>query len=506
MTITATDLKTVLGFPLGDAKKLEEALSRLKMRIDILQRSSQQSIDPSQFPSFSHQSPLSFSSSSSPSPSPSSPISSVQTGRLSVSQLLQQSQIMTERVFADQWQQQQQQQPPSFPPAQQQMTFFPPPYEGQKPPTFSSAGSSREETAMVAQISEEVREIAMQVRFLNQKIDTLSQQLADHTSSSNAQLHNLTQLVETILRNSNKKTEPSVEDKKMDDLIKRSSSASLDFSNFTSPSPSSSSSAAHVLQATVYNQTPSYSSSAPPVDQYSTPVHPLSGQEDLAMQTEVDLSEQRLSNLPSTILVTPNKIKKLNFSENRLKAIPPTISLLDRLEELDFSSNQVSIIPFEISALRSLRKFNLRNNKLGSLPKAVGALVNLEELNISVNSFTTIPLTIKLLSSLTYLDVSHNQLSSLPDVLCEVKTLTSLNARSNKLSQLPDSIGNISELRHLDVSDNQISALPNSLKLLKRLAFFRISQNPLQKPLESLPGLSESSPEAAAQAIQSFGW
>lgn len=101
----------------------------------------------------------------------------------------------------------------------------------------------------------------------------------------------------------------------------------------------------------------------------------------------LDLSNQNLSKLPSTVLNQDNLIE-LNISNNKLVgALPAEIKNLQNLKVLKAANNLMTGVPAEIGQMQNLEILDLSNNQLTGLPYELGNLKNLKTFNISGNQY-----------------------------------------------------------------------------------------------------------------------
>ena len=156
--------------------------------------------------------------------------------------------------------------------------------------------------------------------------------------------------------------------------------------------------------------------------------------------------------------------------------------------ELDLSDNQLSELPAEITQLVNLTKLDLSRNQLSNLPSEITQLANLTTLDLSRNQLSKLPAEIGQLSNLTTLYLNSNQLSKLPAEIGQLSNLTTLELSSNQLSKLPAEIGQLSNLTTLDLSGNQLSELPDEITQLSNLTTLHLEWNPLKSPPPEIAG------------------
>ncbi|KAG9160406.1 hypothetical protein Leryth_008810 [Lithospermum erythrorhizon] len=226
------------------------------------------------------------------------------------------------------------------------------------------------------------------------------------------------------------------------------------------------------------------------------------------LMDRVDLPEKQLRMLPEAFFTTLTSVLVLNLSNNLLKAVPDSISGLEKLEELDLSSNLLESLPDSIGLLFNLKSLNVSRNKLVALPDSIChcrslveldagfnqlaylptnigyELVNLRKLSINLNKLRSLPTSIGEMKSLQLLDAHFNELRGLPLTIGKLINLEVLNLASNfsDLSELPYTIGDLISLKELDLSNNQIHELPDSFSHLENLTKLNLDLNPLAIP------------------------
>ncbi|KAF9393077.1 cysteinyl-tRNA synthetase, partial [Podila verticillata] len=109
----------------------------------------------------------------------------------------------------------------------------------------------------------------------------------------------------------------------------------------------------------------------------------------------------------------------------------------ETLTSLDLSSNKLSNLPSTLfENLRSLEVLILENNSISSIA-GIGTMKRLKVLMIANNNLSSLPEEIGLLDSLITLDIHSNNLSELPTAIWRL-SLISLNVSSNLLDTFPD--------------------------------------------------------------------
>ncbi|MGH0153992.1 UNVERIFIED_CONTAM: hypothetical protein FKN15_000672 [Acipenser sinensis] len=168
---------------------------------------------------------------------------------------------------------------------------------------------------------------------------------------------------------------------------------------------------------------------------------------------------------------------------------------LRRLQELDVSDNRLTEVPAcFLHCFKSLRSFNVSRNKLKVFPDPWAC--PLQYCRASSNSMESIPDTISIFwkNHLKEMDLSDNCLKELPLHIFQLEALVSLKVSENQLSALPSpNKWTCSQLKSLDLSKNQLGKTEEGAKT-KRLSFFTTwsRRDPHTASLIEFPGfLSE---------------
>ena len=273
---------------------------------------------------------------------------------------------------------------------------------------------------------------------------------------------------------------------------------------------------------------------------------------NLTTLTDLNVSSNRILDLPSSFGESLTKLQVLRIDKNRILRIPPSFSLLQNLRFLDFSFNCLRIFPEnEIGNLISLEFLHFSDNKelcedtlqlnLEGIKNSVTKLTNLKDLkfdqnkivpsneitefmvnfnkltriNLADNQLEKFPFEVTKIDKLLYLNLARNKIHKLPKHLTLFTDLNTLNLQNNQLTDINFSnfkmcaklsrlrlnnnkIINISSeisvlhsLRLLSLSNNQIQTLPKELSALIRLRRFSIRGNNLRDLKEDITGLTK---------------
>ncbi|SFF18485.1 leucine-rich repeat domain-containing protein [Thermoflexibacter ruber] len=142
--------------------------------------------------------------------------------------------------------------------------------------------------------------------------------------------------------------------------------------------------------------------------------------------TETELNEYETYTSLSEISKNPQKVFKINLSNQRLDAIPAEVFQCKNLQVLDLSNNQISQIPEQIQNLAQLQELNLSNNQLLTVPPSLDDL-----------------------SFLRKLDLSNNQLGELPEVFSNLARLEEINLAGNNQIHLKKVLSDLGYSRNL---------------------------------------------------------
>ncbi|XP_039215029.1 leucine-rich repeat serine/threonine-protein kinase 1 isoform X3 [Crotalus tigris] len=209
---------------------------------------------------------------------------------------------------------------------------------------------------------------------------------------------------------------------------------------------------------------------------------------DLSHQiTELDLSANHLTSLPSIIPWGLMNLQKLNLSDNRLKQLLDVKSsegiICTKLLEIDISNNRFLTLPSGLLHLSRLQRLVAAKNYLEKLFDEENAtnwigLRKLRELDVSDNRLSELPASfLHCLKSLHSLNGSSNNLKVFPQPwACPLK---SCKVARNMLDSLPDTLAVFwkNHLKEVDFSDNSLKDLPQSLFQLEAVVSLKLSGN-----------------------------
>nr|XP_014340568.1 PREDICTED: leucine-rich repeat serine/threonine-protein kinase 1 [Latimeria chalumnae] len=230
---------------------------------------------------------------------------------------------------------------------------------------------------------------------------------------------------------------------------------------------------------------------------------------------ELNVSENKLTELPPQIVYCFKMLTSLDVSNNNLKVFPepwacplkyckaaqnsvealPNNFLIywkNCLEEIDFSDNSLKAVPEEIFQLEALMSLKLSGNRLAVLPSPEHwACSQLKSLDLSRNQFgkneeegktkratfftawtrigtdtVTPPEFPQFLSeTLEVLCLNNNFLDSVPQSVCCLKGLTELYLGNNPgIRELPTELGQLCNLWQLDIEELNINNIPAEIR------------------------------------------
>ncbi len=181
----------------------------------------------------------------------------------------------------------------------------------------------------------------------------------------------------------------------------------------------------------------------------------------------MDISYNRLKNLPEKLFGSVNVLKKLNLTANKLDKIDSGLfNTLKSVEILLLANNKIKDLKTEsFKNLQNLKQLDLSHNKLEYL---------------SESSFNN-------LNMLSTLSLTNNQISVLDEkIFHNMKNLFYLLIGSNQISVLPEKLfQNLSSLQLLDVSDNPITQLHKEafISLKNLIKLFLVKTNITELPV-----------------------
>lgn len=189
---------------------------------------------------------------------------------------------------------------------------------------------------------------------------------------------------------------------------------------------------------------------------------PVNSLKILSSLRVLKLSGNLLQNLEMTKdMKSLTNLEVLDLSRNRLSELPRDIFQgMSNLKELHLGVNQLRTLPSTaFDGLTGLISLNLIDNNLLAFPnQAVENITHLQSLNLDYNRISA--LTPMKNQNLTRLSISHNLIREIPpDTFTKFPLLTQLNLRGNLIETLDEVLLPIT-LQELDIGFNSIRSIP----------------------------------------------
>lgn len=218
----------------------------------------------------------------------------------------------------------------------------------------------------------------------------------------------------------------------------------------------------------------------------------------------VRLNDCRLDTLPASLLQAPRlevlsvrnaglsrlpefgempELLSLDFSHNRLTALPESIGRLDSLLALNLYKNRLEFLPESIGQLTALRELTVANNRLHGLPDSLGDLQELEKLDVGFNRLNELPESLSRLSLEQLFINGMNELRDIPPVVFAMVSLEELRLNGTALASVSPEIGQLSNLQFLDLSECRITSVAEEIGQLPETCRVELSGNPLPRAL-----------------------
>uniref|UniRef100_G1QJY7 Leucine-rich repeat serine/threonine-protein kinase 1 n=1 Tax=Nomascus leucogenys TaxID=61853 RepID=G1QJY7_NOMLE len=183
-------------------------------------------------------------------------------------------------------------------------------------------------------------------------------------------------------------------------------------------------------------------------------------------------SRNALECLPDKMAVFwKNHLKDVDFSENALKEVPLGLLRLDALMFLRLQGNQLAALPpQEKWTCRQLKTLDLSRNQLGKnedglKTKRIAFFTTRGRQRSGAEAACVLEFPAFLSESLEVLCLNDNHLDTVPPSVCLLKSLSELYLGNNPgLRELPPELGQLGNLWQLDTEDLSISNVPAEIR------------------------------------------
>ena len=225
----------------------------------------------------------------------------------------------------------------------------------------------------------------------------------------------------------------------------------------------------------------------------------------------LDLSVNFLITLPPQGAVTYNRLTHLKLSHNQLKErapfyVPKFALQLQNLIALDISHNKITQVPSpSLWGTRCLRDLNLSHNRISklNLDSNCSLWPNLSSLNLARNRIDELPGDVGRLMNLTSLNVSNNPLREIPNELGKLKNLLEFPLEGLTLNIHPS----ISNGTAQEICTFLYSKMKNSVPYL-RMKLMAVGKESRGKStlLRALQGIKQPTFNSATVGIKVNAW
>ncbi|NXY58814.1 LRC40 protein, partial [Callaeas wilsoni] len=238
---------------------------------------------------------------------------------------------------------------------------------------------------------------------------------------------------------------------------------------------------------------------------------------------ELHAGENQIEILNAENLKQLSSLCVLELRDNKIKAVPEEITVLQKLERLDLANNDISRLPYTLGNLPQLKFLALEGNPLRTIRRdllqkgtqellkylrskiqddgagpseepPVTAMTLPSQSKVNIHAITTL----KLLeysekqaaeipaavfdavgtNPVVTVNFSKNQLREIPPRLVELKdSVCDVSLGFNKISSISSELCLLHKLTHLDLRNNVLTALPEEMEALKRLHTINLAFN-----------------------------
>ncbi|NXI87459.1 LRC40 protein, partial [Rhipidura dahli] len=238
---------------------------------------------------------------------------------------------------------------------------------------------------------------------------------------------------------------------------------------------------------------------------------------------ELHAGENQIETLDAENLQQLSSLCVLELRDNKIKAVPEEITVLQKLERLDLANNDISRLPYTLGNLPQLKFLALEGNPLRTIRRdllekgtqellkylrskiqddgpgpseepSVTAMTLPSQSKVNTRAITTL----KLLeysdeqadeipaavfdavgtNPVVTVNFSKNQLREIPPRLVELKdSVCDVSLGFNKISSISPELCLLHRLTHLDLRNNVLTALPEEMEALKKLHTINLAFN-----------------------------
>ncbi|KAH0620056.1 hypothetical protein JD844_014594 [Phrynosoma platyrhinos] len=186
---------------------------------------------------------------------------------------------------------------------------------------------------------------------------------------------------------------------------------------------------------------------------------------------ELDVSDNRLMELPTQFLHCLKSLNILNVTRNNLKVFPQPWACPLALVSLKLSGNQIVTLPSQEKwTCRQLKSLDLSKNQLGKTDegvktKRIAFFTTRSRGRAGTETGSTLEFPEYLSETLEVLYLNDNQLDSVPQSVCLLKGLSELYLGNNAgIHELPPELGQLANLWQLDIEELNIGNLPTEIR------------------------------------------
>lgn len=182
---------------------------------------------------------------------------------------------------------------------------------------------------------------------------------------------------------------------------------------------------------------------------------------ELTCLTELSVCENRLANLPESLLKL-SKLRILKVSSNLLRMLHTEIGQNSELREIHAEENKLKRLPATLGLLKNLHTLIVNDNRLEQLLATIGECRNLQVVDLSRNKISRIPDSFGHLGQLVRLDFSENRITCLCDEFSSCASLETLFLDLNMIGKFPPWFQNLERIRELSMKSNDLggAAIP----------------------------------------------